>query len=453
MIYEEKKKERFPYWFYLLRGFAIFFIVLLIKSVVGIRVLDTYSNMDMNITGGGATRVPFFIISIIYFVGTFFILNSTFNLFFTYDKRRMKKFLEARPQAVKIGASFKGALKSLDFWLELIPLLFFTLFGALIGWYPEVSGSFSATGCGDALLFWLPTMIMLPLTFIMALWRRYEAERYWHHLMRIDYIEKLYGPIRLFLRIISLPLIYILFYPMMPALGLVFVSLSSLVVMLIDFLTLLGFVAAIVGIIILSLGISALRSIRKRAKFIKKLKLTAKESGYTLSPIKRPYASLFKTKNECNFTLKKDNKVFSCHFIGSFWERAPLFFVSSSIAYYLHRIGTKNHHITFLSTFNYDFEGEGDKILIINPIPRRMYVAEDENLTGEGVLPTRAHRGDDMTRSAAIMRAVSERRRRESFTREIIPGDRVWSYTIYNSTFFLGAVDRECLGRYNGRFE
>lgn len=447
----EKSANRFPYWFYLLRGFAIFFITLIIKSVMGIRVLDTYSDMDINLTGTGAVRIPFFIISIIYFVGTFFLLNSVLNLFFTYDKRVMKRFLLEKPTKVKIGTAFKGALTSPEYWFEVIPLLLFTLLGTSLGWFPEISGSFSATGASDTLISWLPTIIMLPLTFLMTLWRRYEANRYWLHLMRVDNIEKLYNPFRLFLRLITLPLLYIVFYPLSPSFALVFVSISSLIVMFIDILSLLGFIGVIIGIIALMLGISALRSIRKRAKFIKKLKKTALDSGYTISEIKRPYASLFVRRNECNFTISKDGKLFSCHFVGSFWEGAPMFFVSDSIAYYLHRIGTKNHHLTFLSTFSYDFEGEGDKLLIINPVPRRMYVAEDEHLTGEGVMPWGG--APTSSRSYAIMRLKADKKSRESFTREITPGDKIWDYTVYNSTFLLGAIDRKCLGRYNGRFE
>ena len=116
MTEREKSVNRFPYWFYLLRGFAIFFITLIIKSVMGIRVLDTYSDMDINLTGTGAVRIPFFVISIIYFLGTFFLLNSVLNLFFTYDKRVMKKFLEEKPSKVKIGTAFKRALISPEYW-------------------------------------------------------------------------------------------------------------------------------------------------------------------------------------------------------------------------------------------------------------------------------------------------------------------------------------------------
>ena len=100
----------------------------------------------------------------------------------------------------------------------------YTLLGTLVGWFPEISGSFSATGASDTLLSWLPTIIMLPLTFLMTLWRRYEANRYWLHLMRVDNIEKLYNPFRLFLRLITLPLLYIVFYPLSPSFALVFVS-------------------------------------------------------------------------------------------------------------------------------------------------------------------------------------------------------------------------------------
>ena len=447
---EEGNKGGFPYWFYLLRGFAVFFIVLIIKSVMGIRVLDIYSDMEINLTGRGAVYIPFWIISTIYLVGAFFLLNSTLNLFATYDKRAMKKFLLSNPKKIRIRESFKIDLTSREYWVEAIPLFFFTIIGTLVGWYPEVSGSFSATGASAVLLYLLPIIIMPALTFFLTLWRRYEARRYWLHLLRIDNVDKLYGPIRLFIRCITIPLLYICFYPLAPSLGLVFVSISTLLILFIDFLSLIGFLLAVICIIILCLGISALRAIRKRAKFTKWLLAVAEENGYTVSQIKRPYASLFVKRRECNFTLSKDNKIFSVHFIGSFWQRAPLFFVSDSRAYYMHRIGTKNHHITLLSTFDYDFDGEGDKILLLNPVPRAMFAANDENLTGVGVLPFGIGAPD--SRYSALFRGVIGRHERSS-TRRLEPGDKIWSYAVYNSTALISAIDHECLGRYNGRFE
>lgn len=450
----KEKLKRFPFWAYILRGIGIFFMVLAIKSVIGIRVLTIYEDMKLNFGSGAANELPFFAISIIYFVGTFFLLNSVLNLFSTYDRRTMERFIEAGHERVAPLASFRRSLVSIEYWVETIPLLLLTLIGATAGWYPEISYSFMETGVGEQLLYWLPTLIMLPLTFLLTLWRRYEAERYWHHLKRANSTEKLYRVSRLLFRFVLIIVLYTIFYPVAPAMGLVFVSLSAFFVLLIDFLSLLGFVLAVAIFILLLCGIYTLRSISKRKKLIKRLREVSAESGYTLSEIKRPYASLFKKVKECSFTLEKDGKVFSCRLIGSPWQRAPMFFVSDSLAYFRHRIGTKNHHLTLLSTFEYDFEGDGDKIILVNPVPRRIYVSNDERLEGnydvDPSVSTTAYAGHERAPYLALRHGL---RKNAKSVRELVPGDKIWGYAIYNTTSFISAIDRKCLGRYNGMFE
>jgi hypothetical protein len=286
---------------------------------------------------------------------------------------------------------------------------------------------------------------MPPITFVLYIWRRYEAYRYWNHLERADKIGKLYSIFSIFLRGLLIVVLYCFFYQYLPMVAFLFISLSSVMLILVDALTMLGFLAAAVAFVLLLYGIGALRAIGKRRRLIKSIKEVAPENGYELSEIKRPYASLFKRGKECNFILKKDGKVFSCHFVGSPFQRAPLFFVSATTAYYMHRLGTKNHHITFLSVFEYDFEGEGEKIIILNPVPKRTFVSMDELLEG-----AEYNEYSDTGRLSSILRRESKEAKS---TRDIVPGDKIWGYAIYNTTSFISVVDRKCLGRYNGMFE
>lgn len=440
----KEKLRAFPYWLYILRGVAIYFITLLIKTFMGMMILATYSDFELMLESGN-TKIPFFVIAIIYFVGTVLLLNSVLYLFSTYDKRVMNDFLDEGWKKVTIGRSFARAIRSKEFIVEFSVIIFFTLIGCLVGWYPEVSYSFSALTTNENLMFWLPFMIMPPITFILSLWRRYEAYRYWHHLDRADNIRKLYSILSIFLRGVLIVVLYCFFYQYVPMVAIIFVSFSSVILLLIDALTVLGFVAAAAVFIFILYGIGALRAIGKRKKLIKQIKEVAPENGYEISEIKRPYASLFKRNKECNFTLKKDGKTFSCHFIGSPWQKAPLFFVSSNTAYYMHRLGTSKRHLTFLSVFEYDFEGEGEKIIILNPVPKRSFVSMDELLEG-----AEYNEYCDTGRLSSVLRRHSKEAKS---TRELVPGDKIWSYAIYNTTSFISAVDRKCLGRYNGMFE
>ena len=109
------------------------------------------------------------------------------------------------------------------------------------------------------------------------------------------------------------------------------------------------------------------------------------------------------------------------------------------------RIGTKNHHVTSMSVFEYHFDGEGDKIIIVNPVPKRIFVAMDEHLEG-----AQYNEYCDTGTLASVLRSHSKEAKS---TRELVPGDKIWGYAVYNTTSFVSAVDRKCLGRYNGMFD
>ena len=65
----------------------------------------------------------------------------------------------------------------------------------------------------------------------------------------------------------------------------------------------------------------------------------------------------------------------------------------------------------FISQFQYSFQSPHKKIVIINPIP--LHVSK----TGEGA------------------------------SKEIDTGEKLGEYYIYNATGFLGALERQCLGK------
>ena len=165
---------------------------------------------------------------------------------------------------------------------------------------------------------------------------------------------------------------------------------------------------------------------------------------------------MFKSREECNFTLEYEGKVFSCRLIGSWWQRAPLHFISKKHAIYLHKVGTRNRFFSYECHFNYAFEGEGDKLLIVCPMPRWLFASVDN--TDKIVTP------EDLSTSSMISsyRYGGSRRQQSSFgiskrtseySRALEAGDKIWGYAIYNTTSFISAIDRKCLGRYNGLFE
>lgn len=211
---ESLKQKSFPYRFYVLRGFAIFFITVIIKSVMGLFVAGVYLDMKMNV-GNVVVEIPYRATMLIYFVGTVLLFNSMLNLFATYDKRLMHAFLDA-DEDVALRRTFSKILRSRELWVECATVMTLTLFATLVGWFPEISGTFSSLSLPEPLLFWLPAIVMLPLTLLLSLWRRYEAYRYWSHLYRAGKIDRLYRISRLVFRAIILVLNYIVCFPYFP---------------------------------------------------------------------------------------------------------------------------------------------------------------------------------------------------------------------------------------------
>jgi len=442
MSIDENGRRPFPTGFYLIRGFGIVILLWIIKFLMSVFVTAVYTNTFDTTSFIGDSVAPHWAICLIVAVGDMFIFNSLIHIFSVYDRKVMKDFLGLHLRGVKFGEEIPRILKSPEFITETASITVLTAIIALIGGFSEFSGVFLNTGAPEGLLLWLPIIIPIPIFFVLNVLARYETRRRWHWLWHVGNTSSLYSVPRLIIRALAIPLLYIFVYPFAPVILFAYLGIFGTIADLIDMLTVAGFIAALILIVFFIFACLALNSIRLRKRLIKRLRTVAYENDYTLSEIKHPYASLFRTYKECNFTLTRGERVFSCRFIGSFWRRAPMYFVSNKHAYYRHRIGTKNHHFTLLAQFEYDFEGEGEKIIILNPVPRRAYAANStyvENPTYADEIESHGEKG-------------SKARRAEN-ERALEPGDRIWGYGIYNTTSFLGAVDRKCLGRYNGMFE
>ena len=97
--------------------------------------------------------------------------------------------------------------------------------------------------------------------------------------------------------------------------------------------------------------------------------------------------------------------------IGCRSRGVPVCFSSSSEGYFRYRLGTKNHHITLSLTFNYEIDGDGIKILILEPVPKRALVCEGE-------------------REKVLFNA-----------------DKLWDCVVYEEDAFIGTMERYCLGK------
>lgn len=439
----ESKKS--PLGFYMLRGVGIALLLWLIKTLMSLFVMMVYTT-----SAGNTDFVPMWAIYLIIAVGDLFIFNSLVRIFSLHDRAEMRKFLDRKIPNVRFGEEISALVHSREFLTETCTSLITVMLISFIGGFNEISGIFRDTGAPQMLLFFLPAIMLVPMLFIVGTWSQYEVRRRWHYLDHVQNLEILYSIPRLIINGVLIFFLYIFVFPYAPIILLAYISIVGVFAALIDMLTVLGFIAAAIVLVLLIFGYVALRSIFLRKKLLKQLKAVSASSGYTLSEIKRPYASLFKWRSECNFAISDGKRTFSCRLLGSYWQRAPMYFTSDKHGHYLHRIGTKNHHIDLLSQFEYDFEGEGDKLIILNPVPRRLYAAQGTYIE---------HPWYDENKMISVIRgsrsakAGGHRMSHDGDVRKLEPGDKIRGYAVYNTTSFIGAIDRKCLGRYNGMFE
>ena len=439
--------RRFNYAVYFLRGVAIFALFMIIKWLMTLYCL--LISQPSGGRGDAFSSIPSFAIFIIVAVGSLFVYNSLINFLSLYDRRVMKEFLSKKKIKLHFSEEMREVISSREYLVETGTVLFFSLLAALLGGFPEYAGMFSQTGAPAALLRALPfiaTVIYIP---TISAFSRYEVRRRWHYLDHTDRLDTLYNIFRIAGKAVLILFGYILIFPYSPIILVAYLSIFGIFGEFFDFYFIIITLTVIAAITALLLAIRALRAINTRKKLIKKLTRFAKESGYELSTVNRPYASLFKPMCECSFTLKYEDKMFSCRLIGAWWHKAPLYFVSDKHAHFRHRIGTNAHHIEMLGEFCYDFPGEGQKILILNPVPKNAYVTKANT-------PYIEHSWYDEDRKMTALTGGGRKKLTYSGkddVKRIEPGDRIWGYTVYNTTSFIGAIDRKCLGRTNGMFE
>ena len=173
------------------------------------------------------------------------------------------------------------------------------------------------------------------------------------------------------------------------------------------------FVIVVIGFCFGLWWLRVLIAIRKRKKFLAKMKESAAKMRFTVTEIKNPAISFISKKKKCTFSLIRDKEIYDCLIIGNPRYRVPVCFISESKGYYRHRIGLPKHNITLESKFDYSLDGDNKKILIISPTPKHAFVTEGEK------------------------------------EKRLFTADKLWNFVLYESDGFVGAMDRDCLGRYD----
>ena len=396
-----------------IQGFVVFLWTLAVKSATMLVVYMASATKDSLFRD-----FPNWAIHLTVITAGLFIYNSVLRLVYMFDRGARMEYVEENASAPSIGKDFVGMIRSKTFWIQNAVAMPLFAVAALLGAYPDIGGIILGEGSiGTSLCNVLSTVILVPVLFVIGFFTRYEVHRYWVVLEKRQDTEKVEKISSFIWQALLITLAYPIVYPYSPLLLGAIVSVFNIIFTLFDALSIIGTLAAIVLIILIIYVFPLLNGIRKRRKFIKQLKNICKEAGYTLSDISHPYRSFIRPSIGANFTIAKDGTEYKCAFVSTLHRGTWLSFVSDTDAYFRHRIGTKNHHFTLNHHIEYGIRGKCRKFIIISPLPKKVFAESDGSM------------------------------------REILPGDRIWDYTVYNMTGFINAIDRNCLDKYNGSRE
>ena len=393
--------EKSKLWIYALKGFGIGAIALILKALVSFAILLYYSGE--NLIGD----IPNYAIHIVCFVASIFIYNSVFGIFMTFDKSSLNDFtLNDKP-----NSPFKNAFCHKNILVEGIAIIAFTSLAAALGASREIGGMFYFDdGVSPYSNGIIPFSVTAVITFLLFLLTRYEATRYWLVLKRQGAIDETITMKRLIIRLIIIAIAYPLAFPFMPLIAFVFITLFRTAVTIVSAPLLLLTIFLLIAVL---LTLKLLFVIKKRKNFINNLKTTVRQHGFTLSEIENPYASLFNLKKQCSFTVTNKKTTYDCVVLGHLLKSVPICFTSDSEGYFRYRLGTKRHNVTMQKHFEFFKKGSGVKILIINPTPKYAYICDTES--------------------------DNEKR--------LFNADKLWDYVAYEAEAFIGALDRDCLGK------
>lgn len=189
-------------------------------------------------------------------------------------------------------------------------------------------------------------------------------------------------------------------------------------------LSVLVLVCIVAAILAIFTGPSYLRALIKRRRLIRGVRRVCRERGYELSPIRRPYWGLFHHREGADFSVRIGDRQYDCRLLASVMPGGKMLFDyegSVTVHHYIRffwaaqRMHVAVQHTfeqsTFHSTSEYAFDSDHRKVLIVCPTAPETYIVGPN---GGEPLDTGAHIGE---------------------------------YRMFNTTGFLGALERDCLDR------
>lgn len=366
-------------------------------------------------------------------------LNSVLLTFSIYHRADREAFLNTYTQETyNAKEEKKRLLCSRLFWLELgiLCLWFFAFpvygYSGLLKLIPAVKSYLS-----PLLQRLLLTAVFGIVAFFILLFDRLDARNYWFELPgrlmqhRIwmsmsKKKEKKYGFGSFFLRLFGYAFLYLLALPAAIAVLIMLISMLGIVTFIV--ITPVLFVP-----ILLVIACFYIHALRYRRKFVKKLKKLCKEQGFELFDCKHPYRSIFHDSKGYTFGVAAHGKTYYCRLLASVKRSNRLTIdengtctrnvgIIRTFEARMNRVGAFTQAakpvrdedrdvLSYTATTDYRFEADGEKVLILNPVPKKVL------------------------------------RKFQNTTREVDNGDRIGGYLVYTGNAFLRGLQADSIGK------
>lgn len=390
--------------FYTARGMIVFiwfFIIYKLTSFITSLSAERVNSRDASIFAG----LPEYVVYITISVSAIFIFNSVSLMFSTFDIDEINSFIESDTDAVALKSEIKRIFTAPHILAELITTLTLISLTALLGGFYEIGSIFFD---GSHRGGWFPLVIITPICLLLFISAKYEARRYWFHLNKTGELERVTKPSSFYKRFALVFFLYPLVFPYSPLLAFFAISFATIILSIFGALTVAGIIIVAISSLLFVFVIPMLKRGRSKAKLTKSINETASREGYEVK-----WHEDTSEKNITKFDLFFGEKEFNCLIIGTKRRRVPLIFTSATNAYFEHRIGTREHHISINRQIDFFLHGKGTKIIILNPCPKHVFVTDGIKM------------------------------QRLSYS------DRIWNQILHDDVSFIGAMDRKCLDRYS----
>ncbi len=343
------------------------------------------------------------------------VIGSVAWAFYNFNGRAKKHFTETY---VKGGNRKLQALKSADFIIDTSISAILTFVSAFAFGYENIQNALFGDLSVHIVIKKLAAGFLVVVSFFLINWFMvYDIRKKWlrgdikqksKDTNLIPYVQIAKEFFKIFGYLLFITYAYIFtFYILLAYVP----GLLAIIVLLKPYY--LQIIAGIAAIAAASFLLVNLKRIRKRKEFVKNLGKTISAYGFELSEIKKPYFSLFKQVAGESFTVAAHGKTYKCKLISGKSKGVAMIFCDNGLLLFKRGIIiAKRELFSIYSAYDYAFEGDVKKCIVLTCIPAKCYYK------------------DSLGR-----------------LREIDTGEKIGEYTVFSAQGFLRALEMDCLDR------